>query len=318
MKVVTSYPNPDLDGVSAATAYAELLRAQGENAVAAFTGTPFVEAEWVLKTFALSRPESLDRYIIGDPDTILVDTSGDVELDPRIRRERVIEVIDHRANTDPDHTFPNAKIQIELVGAAATLVAERLQKTGLEPSREAAILLIGGIYSNTMNFISLNTTPRDHAMRDWLEPVARVPNTFVHDMFRAKTEMILANLESAIRADGLIARVGDTPVTQGQLELIGVDRLIQEHWDELRRIIQTMQREGGARYALLNLIDLESKTTDILVFDAMSQAFYSRALGQRFENNRAYIKGIFLRKQMLPLIKQAIDQTMNSELRTTN
>lgn len=303
MVIVTSYVNPDLDGVGAAVAYAEFLRQQGIEAVAAFSGTPFVEVGWVMEKFKIPAPKNFSEVVTMNDEIVIVDTCGVADLDPKLQFEKVIEIIDHHDRGEADILFPKAKLQIEPIGAAASLVAERLHEAKNNPSRKAAILLLGGIISNTINFCSLNTSPRDEAMRYWLEPIANLPNTFIRDMFRAKTDLILADLPAAICSDGMTVKLAGIPVSQLQLEMIGIENCVREHYDDMKKTVQAYMNSDGARYALLNLIDLEAKTTDILTFDTESETMYSKALGIPFTHGRAHIQGILFRKQMIPLIR---------------
>lgn len=308
MIIVTSYTNPDLDGVGGAVGYAELLRHQGKDAAAAVHGTPYVEAQWVLENFRLPPVPSTNQFDVKNTDIVLVDTCFPDNLDPNIRPEQVIEIIDHRDGGKAD-SFPNAKVQIELVGAAATLVAERLHVSGIQPTKSTALLLLGGIISNTMNFCSLNTTERDHAMKQWLIPIAEPPADFARQMFTAKSQMIFSDLEGAIRSDAMSAPIKDSIVIQGQLELVGVGDLLVQYHDKIQNIMQSLKKESNASYMLLSLVDLDTKTTDILVFDTESAKFYGDALEKldiRFTDGRAHLDHILLRKQMMPLIRSTL------------
>ena len=71
-----------------------------------------------------------------------------------------IEVVDHRAVNEADK-FQNAKIQIEMVGSAATLIAEKFLHATTSTSPESAALLYSAIISNTINFQANVTTDRD-------------------------------------------------------------------------------------------------------------------------------------------------------------
>jgi manganese-dependent inorganic pyrophosphatase len=53
---VTGHKNPDTDSVTAAIAYAELLKAGGQDAVASMQGTMNPETETVLKRFGVAAP----------------------------------------------------------------------------------------------------------------------------------------------------------------------------------------------------------------------------------------------------------------------
>lgn len=70
-KVVTTYTNPDMDGISLMYAYTEFLRKKGEDAEYYFEGTIKKEAEIVLEMFNIhlnniTRIENNDKIVLVD------------------------------------------------------------------------------------------------------------------------------------------------------------------------------------------------------------------------------------------------------------
>ncbi|MFA6282432.1 MAG: DHH family phosphoesterase, partial [Candidatus Omnitrophota bacterium] len=121
--LITCYVNPDLDGVAGVLAYCEFLQKTGRDTVAGIIGEPHDEAKYILDRYNLTYPKSI--IDAGDFDeVILVDASDLNGLEGHINPEKVIEIIDHRKINEADK-FPGAKVQIELVGSASTLIAEK-------------------------------------------------------------------------------------------------------------------------------------------------------------------------------------------------
>jgi manganese-dependent inorganic pyrophosphatase len=156
---------------------------------------------------------------------------------------RVTEIIDHHTIHFVKN-FPNAsKIQIEPVGSCATLVAERLQGAGYTPSRNATRLLYGAIVSNTVNFRSANTTERDRALAAWLHPLAELPESFVRDMFVAKSNLTGDEFRKALMGDYILKEFGGKRIGIFQLEIVDVDHLVDERWNEIKRVIREVNEK---------------------------------------------------------------------------
>jgi len=172
--LVTSYKNPDLDGTACAFSYAEFLRKSGKDVVAAVFGKPHREAQFVLNKFNIPALENAEKVVNNVDGIIIVDASDLRGLSDRIQPEKVVEIIDHRKIHEANK-FPNAKAQIELVGSAATLIAEKFYKNKTTISQESAALLFSAIVSNTINFQANVTTERDHKMADWLKTKFSLP-----------------------------------------------------------------------------------------------------------------------------------------------
>src|SRR5690242_13997944 len=121
---VTSYRNPDLDGVATALTLARYLNErEGVNARATIVGRLDAETACAFGLIGLAPPEQV-QVIPVDHDVYLVDTHHLRQIEGFIEPSRVVGIIDHHPGGDPT-AFPRARIINELVGAAATLVAER-------------------------------------------------------------------------------------------------------------------------------------------------------------------------------------------------
>jgi len=155
--LVISYVNPDLDGASCTVARAELLAKEGVVADMGLLGEPLAEVLFMFSYLGLKMPEIFPDAR-GYENIYLMDVSELHMLEGRVPAEKVVEIVDHRKVNDLAK-FPNAKAQVELVGAAATLVAERFKKAGFAPSKSTAALLYGAIVSNTRwAFLLLQTS----------------------------------------------------------------------------------------------------------------------------------------------------------------
>ena len=201
MILVTSYQDPDLDGTACSVAEAEFLVRQGEEAVAGLFGKLHREAQAVIRTFNLEWPFNAMEVIDQVDEIVLTDASDLRGLPPQIDPQKVTVIIDHRKEYNPDD-FPNADLQIELVGSAATLVMEHFMKEGIVPGKTAAYLL-AAIVSNTVNFQNKVTTQRDREAFDWLKNQRELPEDFVQQLFESKSTFTHENLFIEIEHNNL-------------------------------------------------------------------------------------------------------------------
>ncbi|MBT6254043.1 hypothetical protein HOI83_02320, partial [Candidatus Uhrbacteria bacterium] len=242
--ITTTYKDPDLDGYGCAMAYAELLRATGKDAQAHIWGTPHIEVQWLISEFDL--PLANGPTEDTDADVILLDASYSKDLPEPLRVERVTEIIDHRVASHLD-AFTNSTNQIELIGAAATLVAERFKKQKIEPSKESALYLLGGILSNTQNFSGISTD-RDKKMADWLWSISKAPQDLAMQMFKAKSDLSGERLRDTLFGDLKTMSIHGNTVAIGQLEIIGISKLISERKDELTSALTEIQVQEKSDY----------------------------------------------------------------------
>lgn len=131
--LITFYVNPDLDGVAGALAYGEFLQKTGRESVVGIIGEPHDEAKYILDRYNIPYPQKIINADNFD-EVVLVDARDLNCLEGNIAPEKVVEIIDHRKINEADK-FPNAKVQIELVGSAATLIAEKFIKNSINISK---------------------------------------------------------------------------------------------------------------------------------------------------------------------------------------
>ena len=68
-----------------------------------------------------------------------MDTNNLRKVNNQVKHENVIEIIDHHHLSDEIQKFTNAKLDIQKVGAAATLVAKRFIDDKIPPTKENLI-----------------------------------------------------------------------------------------------------------------------------------------------------------------------------------
>ena len=270
-KIITTYTSPDIDGIGCMYAYAELLKKSGEDAGYYFEGKLKKEVEIILEKFKIKLN---NVHEINDNDNIILVDNNELSFLPKcIKQNQITEIIDHHPmrNWLKDNT--TVKCQIELIGAAATLVAERYYNQNIEISRESAILLYYGIISNTMNLKIKITTDRDRNMANWLKSkVPEIEDSITREIFIKKSE-IGDNLKDEME-------VGDkNPFVSikwsiGQLEVANVDEFLNKYEDEIREILDKVAIEKDIEYISVNIMDVlngynvviagNQKTADLL------------------------------------------------------
>lgn len=305
--ITTSYVDPDLDGVACAVAYAEFLNAVGKPAVACLMGNPTAEAEFALAKLHVPRPPSRVTFEPTER-VVILDASEPIHFEGRLVSEQVIEVIDHR-KVNEAQKFVNAKIQIELVGAAATLVAEKFRDQHISPSTESAQILQAAIISNTQNFQTKITTDRDHAVMKWLGDIASLPEHFTHDMFVAKSDFVGEKLEKAMDIEIATFEIASKRLGVVQLEMVGSEALVTDRQDDILQILDRLKMQNKLDHIFLTMLDIEAKLNRFVTADSFMQSILAEALGVTFFDNLAVGEGIIMRKEIMPFIKSVMEES---------
>ncbi|MFA7201621.1 MAG: DHH family phosphoesterase [Candidatus Paceibacterota bacterium] len=304
--LITCYVNPDLDGVAGAIGYAEFLKKMGTECEVGIMGEPQDEARYILNRFGFSYPKLIlnaDNY----EKVILVDASDLNGLEGNIAPEKVIEIIDHRKIHEAEK-FPHAKVHIELVGAAATLVAEKFIQNKIEISQESVTLICGAIISNTLNFKGGVTTDRDKAVVEELNKIAKLPEDFWRDLFIAKSDVSGDKLTEKIEDNFAWFVMGGKNVGIAQIEMIGAEELIHERSDEIVQILEKTKTEMKLDYIFQNTIELEGAKNFFVTQDSETQKLLEKILDIHFIGVVAERSSLIMRKQIVPLLKDELEK----------
>jgi manganese-dependent inorganic pyrophosphatase len=304
--LVTSYVNPDLDGVSCMIAYAHLLQAQGTEAEPGIIGEPHVEALYMMNRFTIPHPRRISDAQQYDR-IVLVDASDPADLRAAIPLERVVEVIDHRAVYDAT-AFAHATVQVEQVGAAATLVAERYHRAAAHMPQDIARLLCGGIISNTRNLKAGVTTDRDREALAWLGGTAELPDDFWKELFTAKSDVSGDKLVQRVRGDFKRFELGGKTIGIAELEMMGARSVLESRLAEVTGELVLLKQEQQLDIVLQNTLDLTEEVTFFVAPDADTRQLLERATRAIFRESIAELPYLLMRKQVVPMLKAELER----------
>lgn len=300
--LVTSYVNPDIDGIACMVAYAELLNALGKDVVAGYFGEPSQEARYVLDRFQIPYPRLLNNSD-GFEEIIALDVSKPGDLEGKVPLDKIIEIIDHRKVHEADK-FPNAKVQIELVGSAATLIAEKFQVAEVLPSKSSAILMVSAIISNTFNFQAKVATDRDRETYEWLSPTANLPSDYPRELFLAKSDLSGNQLQNVLRDDLAIFDFGQYHAGIAQIEMIGGFELIQNRKEEILAILADLKKKESLDWIYCSIVELEKGCNIFIAVDEVPQKTLSELFAIEFHDTVAVRQGLVMRKETVALLKE--------------
>lgn len=286
---------PDIDCIGGAVAYCEFItRTTHKAAKAWICGKPDGGAQFYLDRFSNDLSWATDEEAFSAKNYALIDFSNKVPLPEKLDRQRVSVIIDHHFHGDAQTDFPNALIQLEIVGAAATLVTELFMERELLPSAASAAMLLGGIHSNTFGLRSTLTNARDQAAFAWLTKLVPEHETMLFAQDKAHKNAIMNNLAAELLLDAKAeTSSGGLVYLFSQLEFAGA----LEQWQSRSAAIKTIVNAWG-KPSILNLID--TTTIEGLIYSnhegLLSQL--AKGTGSESTNDYFFLRPALQRKQL--------------------
>lgn len=297
-QIVTSYINPDLDGTASMYAYAEFLNKTGKESSYYIAGIPQKEVKIVCDMFHITLAG--EQKLREDEKVTIVDTNN-LTYVPFTKPENIIEIIDHHPKSEDVENLTNARIQIETLGAVATLIAEKFKENEIPISRNAAILLYYGIISNSVNLKAKVTTKKDKEMTEWLSTKCEeIDKEKIKEIFTRKSQ-IQGDLKKEMEVE-IPFEYQDKKIIIGQLEIVEVATFLDEYETKIEAILSSVKKEKNVDMIFINCIDILNGYSTFVAFDIETKKEINKLFQIEFQKNRAELQDIIMRKEIFKLI----------------
>jgi len=300
---VTGHKNPDTDSVTAAIAYAELLKAQGEDAIPVMQGEMNPETITVLDRFGVSAPEIMTDA--GDKSIALVDHSDLNQAPDNLSADNVVAIVDHHKIGDVTTNNP-IFCCVKPVGCTGTVLKQLYDIAGVAVDAKVAGLMLAAILSDTVNFKSPTCTDEDKKAVGELKEIASVSDTdeLFMEMLKAKSSVNGVPAKDLLNRDYKDFDMNGNKVGCGQLELATLEQ-VADIRDDLLNAMKEQKAAGGHHTILLMLTDVVKEGTDLLVVSD-DPALVEGAFGAKLDGVSMWIPGMMSRKkQTVPNLQKA-------------
>ncbi len=299
---VFGHKSPDTDSVTAAIAYAELMKAQGEDYVPVMQGKLNPETETVLKRFGFAAPEIMTDA--AGKKVALVDHSDLAQAPDNLTANDVVAVVDHHKIGDVTTNQPIFFCNMP-VGCTCTVLKVLYDLNGVAVAPKVAGLMLAAILSDTVNFKSPTCTPADKKAVKELAAIAGVTDCdeLFMEMLKAKSAVAGVPAMDLLHRDYKDFDMKGKKVGVGQLELATLEQ-VAEMRDALYNAMK--EQKGSERHSvLLMLTDVVKEGTDLMVISD-DPAMIETAFGAKLAGNSMWIDGMMSRKkQTIPNLQKA-------------
>ena len=306
MKVVVSYGEPDMDGVACMYAYSEFLNRNDDQAGYFILHEPKQEVKIVCDIFGIELHSLKEDEISENDKFVAVDLNGKDQMDDMIKIDNIVEIIDHHGISRwvPYYTSLQ-RLQIDRVGAAATIIAERYKLAGMIPSRESAILLYYGIISNSINLKASITNYRDIEICKWLKSVCdSISEEKIQEIFIRKSKIEDQNLRLEMECE-IPLILSNFKVIVAQLEVVNIEEFLKDKKQKIISIMQEVKIEKKIDYIFCNCVDILNGYIIVIVPNEDSKEFFEKTFGYQFnENDTLKIDRIIQRKEMTRALRE--------------
>lgn len=299
---VVGHKSPDTDSVTAAIAYAELMKAKGEDYIACINGDPNPETKMVLDKFGAAAPTKLTDAT--GKKIALVDHSDLAQAPDNLSAGEVVAVVDHHKIGDVTTNNPIFFCAMP-VGCTGTVLKVLYDLEGVKIQPNVAGMMLAAILSDTVNFKSPTCTDADKKAVAELKTIAGVTDTdgLFMEMLKAKSAVAGVPPMDLLDRDYKDFDMKGKKVGVGQLELAALDQ-VADMRDALMGAMKE-KKAGGRHSVLLMLTDVVKEGTDLMVISD-EPALIESAFNSKLAGNSMWIPGMMSRKkQTIPNLQKA-------------
>lgn len=292
----------DIDVLACATAYAELLRLEGKDALAVVSSQYTVSVTPTVLSYGGDYVTTCEPR--DDDEFVMVDISEVDHFAAFVKHDRIREIYDHRFFGQEKHWQEalGEHAHIERVGSCATLIWEQVVARGHTDALSTASkqLLASAMVSNTMNFHASVTTERDiNAFAEVSSLAGFTDEEWVSRYFVEQEVCIVRDLPTLLPADTKIQKLSTgEAIAIGQLELWNAKHFVDIYVSDMEMI---MKKLGISKW-FVTVPSIAQDKNYIYTSDAATQSLLEAALNIHFIDNLATTDALIMRKEMIPRI----------------
>ena len=283
----------DIDGYASIIAYTKFLQSKGVDAIA-FSTAPFNAS--IPKEL---QEEDLSRKFLfsGDEKFIILDISNPNYFEKFVKKENIIEVIDHHFGYEDYWKNKNQiNVNIEKIGAVATLIFEKFIQENRQNilNTKMCKLLAAAILDNTLNFQADITTNRDKITFQTLLKLGALPSDFSDKYFLLCQNEVKNNFQDLIMKDIKEENLSNLPKIIGQIIFYDIDELMLNK----DKIIKVFSEYDDW---FLNILSFKTNTSILWTTKKQSKIKLEILFNKKFEGDLLFLDKLILRKEIIKL-----------------
>lgn len=295
---------PDTDATCSALIWEWYLEEMQEKSAKAYVqGTPNTEAAFVLKRWGFETPDLLDLQ--ADDKVVIVDTNNPAELPANINDADIRQIIDHHMLVGGLSTNTPINVTIRPVAATATVMYGIMRSPAQNTMPDAIKgLILSCIISDTLEFRSPTTTPRDIAVAERMAENLKIDiSEYAAEMFAEKSDIAHFSDAELLRMDSKKFEVNGTNFRVSVLETTSPATVL-ERKDDLIASMATVATEDGVDQVLLFIIDILTESATLLIPNDVVKSVAEKSFDCRVDGDTVHLPGIMSRKkQIIPSLK---------------
>ncbi len=304
MIYLVSHKNPDTDSIVSSLVMKGFLKRSSQEVMACRIGEVNKETAYILNYFKEKAP-SLIKNVSGKK-IFLIDHNEIEHGGKGMEKAEIVGILDHHRLGGIETVFPIFS-RTEPLGSTSTLVFKLFKEKGLTINKKQAALLLAGIISDTLKFISPTTTDEDKKIAKELEKISGENiNKLTQEMFKARFDVSGINLKDLLNKDYKEFKLGKAIVGIAVWETPSPQGILEKKTKIIERL-KKIKKQRKCDLIYFGTLDIFKKECNLIVIGEEERKVAEKAFGKKEKENIIYLPGVISRKkQIIPKLVKVL------------
>lgn len=296
MIYLVSHKNPDTDSIVSSLVMKYFLKKSGQKVKACRIGEVNKETAYVLDYLKEKAP-ALIKNVAGKK-LFLVDYNEIEHGGKGMEKAEIIGILDHHRLGGVETVMPIFS-RTEPLGSTSTLVSKMFKEKGFVLQKKQAALLLAGIISDTLKFVSPTTTKEDKKIAKELEKISSENiDKLATEMFKARFDMSGINLKDLLTKDYKEFKLGNIMIGIAAWETPSSQKILEKKSEIIERL-KKMKKQRRIGLIYFGTLDIFKKECNLVVIGEEEKKVAEKAFGKKEKENIICLPGVISRKKQI-------------------
>jgi len=304
MIYLVSHKNPDTDSIVSSLVMKDFLKRSGQEVKACRIGEINKETAYILNYLKEKAPVLIKN--VAGKKIFLIDHNEIEHGGKGMEKAEIVGILDHHRLGGIETVFPIFS-RTEPLGSTSTLVFKLFKEKNFILNKKQAGLLLAGIISDTLNFISPTTTNEDKKIAKELESISGEDiNKFTKEIFKARFDMSGINLKDLLTKDYKEFKLGKKKVGIAVWETPSPKGILKEKMKIIKEL-KKIKKQKRIDLIYFGTLDILRRECNLVIIDEEEKKIAEKAFGKKEKENIIYLPGIISRKkQIIPKLANVL------------
>lgn len=296
MIYLVSHKNPDTDAIVSIMVMEDFLNKLGGKARAYRAGKISGETAYVLRHLKEKSP-ALIKNLSGKK-VFLVDHDELEQGGKGIEKAEIVGVLDHHRLGGIETAGPIFS-RTEPLGSTSTLVFKVFKEKGFAVNKKQAGLLLCGIISDTLKFISPTTTAEDKKIAKELEKISGEDiNKLAQEMFKVRFRLSKINIRDLLTKDYKEFKLGNKIVGIAVWETPNTQKIFEKK-EKIIEELKKMKKRRKTDLIYFGTLDILQRECKLVLIGEEEKKVAEKAFAKKEKENIIYLPGVISRKKQI-------------------